>query len=134
MSLTTENTQESQKSDRFIIKLNPVLGIEQFQAQKFTRPEWNSSTGWNPIEIEFIELIGHPNSAKIIELISHSKSEPIQFDFNVDMFDAIGKTKLSIDVKAELLSLQHSHLSYDDSEICTFKVIVQPKDVILCSL
>ena len=129
MSLTTENTQESQKSDRFIIKLNPVLGIEQFQAQKFTRPEWNSSTGWSPIEIEFVELLGHPNSSKIVELISRSNSEPIQFDFNVDMFDAIGKTNLSMDVKGELLSLQHSQLSYDNSDICTFKITVQPKEV-----
>lgn len=130
MSNTKALTNQTYLNHMFIVRLNPELGIPEFQAKSVTRPNWNASTGWMPIEIEFIEFIGYPNSTKLIEFISKTNSaDGFPLNFSIDLLDPVGEAMTVLEIKGELSSLDFSVLSYDNSDLCTFKITVQVKEL-----
>lgn len=113
-------------NNRFILRLNPELGIHDLQVNRISRPSWSIDSGWSLLEIECIELLDYPNSSKLVELASQQdSSEGLPLDFFIDMLDPAGAPVVALEVKGSLSSIDYSVLSYEDSSLSMFKITVK---------
>lgn len=151
--------QEPKRKNRFVLEFPSELGIESYLVQTSGKPKitinsteipyMNTSTWvagrykWEPIDIEFIDVIGPSTTQKIVEWVRlHAESATGKMGYAVGykknlVLKALDPVGVEIEkwtlIGSFITSMDTDNFDYSSDDIIKVKITVQPDRCLLAT-
>lgn len=138
---------EPKKVNRFILTLPELFDINEWAVRSVELPSYDMFSGWNPMEMRFVDPVGPSTSQKLWNLFLAStgtKDGPIYgleklsdslesgFTVKIELIDPTGQVvSVWILTGCRILEIDFGNLDYAESDVITCGMTIKPREASL---